>query len=113
MLKPSPFDPAPKDPELVRKLLASLWERNLPIMHERIAVLEKALHATRTGTLTAKLRQEAAETAHKLSGSLGMFGFPHGTVHARRIEEHLEAEGPVDEHRLAEDLCALRATILL
>jgi HPt (histidine-containing phosphotransfer) domain-containing protein len=113
MIEPSPFDPVAKDPELVRKLLADLWKRNLPVMHERIAILEKTLHAVKAGTLTAQLRKEAAETAHKLSGSLGMFGFPHGTVHARRIEEHLEAEGPVDEHHLAEELCALRATILL
>jgi len=102
-----------KDPEAARKLLASLWERNLPILRERCALLERAAAAAQAGTLTQELRAEATAIAHKLSGSLGMFGYPEGTQFARRIEEHLEAPGPVDASRLACNVAALLTTLPL
>ena len=113
MVKASEFDPIAKDPELTRKLLAVLWERNLPVLRERISQLDRTLIAAQAGTLTAQLRTEAADTAHKLAGSLGMFGYPEGTDFARRLELQLEAPAPVESIRLAEDLAALRATLSL
>ena len=68
------------------KLLASLWTRNLPIIEERLALLDQAAHLAGSGTLTAPLRREAAATAHKLAGSLGMFGYAKGTEIARSLE---------------------------
>jgi len=102
-----------KDPEATRKMLAALWERSLPVLRERCALLERAATAAQAGTLTLELRAEAMGIAHKLSGSLGMFGYPEGTDFARRIEEHLEAPGPVDPPRLARDVAALLATLPL
>ena len=102
-----------KDPEATRKLLASLWERSLPVLRERCALLERAAAAAQAGILTPELRAEATAIAHKLSGSLGMFGYPEGTRFARRLEVHLDHAGPVDPLRLAEDLAAMRATVSL
>jgi len=102
-----------KDPEATRKLLASLWERSLPVLRERCALLERAATAAQAGTLTPELRAEATAIAHKLSGSLGMFGYPEGTDLARRIEEHLEAPTPTDAPRLTHDVTALLATLPL
>jgi HPt (histidine-containing phosphotransfer) domain-containing protein len=96
-----------------RRLLASLWERSLPVLKDRIAQLDRTVLAARAGTLTPQLRKEAATTAHKLAGSLGMFGYPEGTRFARRLEVHLDHAGPVDPLRLAEDLAAMRATVSL
>jgi len=120
---PDPPDPQdPKDPKATRyptnlddtrRLLASLWERSLPVLNDRIAQLERTVLAARAGTLTPQLRKEAAAIAHKLAGSLGMFGYPEGTRFARRIEVHLDHAGPVDPLLLAEDLAAMRATISL
>ncbi len=112
---PQPFESAkrPRDPEATRKLLASLWEHNLPLLHERFAQLEQAVVAARAGTLAPLHREEAADTAHKLAGSLGMFGYPEGTEFARRIEQRLEGAGPVDVLRFAEDVAAMRATVAL
>jgi HPt (histidine-containing phosphotransfer) domain-containing protein len=111
MTQPFESPKAPRDPEATRKLLASLWERNLPILRERCAQLERAVAAAQAGTLTQQLREETIDTAHKLAGSLGMFGYPEGTEFARRIEEHLESTAPIDAPRFARDVAAMRATL--
>ena len=105
--------PPAKDPEATRKLLASLWERSLPVLRERCALLERAAAAAQAGILTPELRAEATAIAHKLSGSLGMFGYPEGTDFARRIEHQLENDTPVDALQLAQNVAALRASLSL
>ena len=112
---PQPFQSAkaPKDPDATRQLLAVLWERNLPVLRDRFAELEHAVLAARAGTMTQLQRDGAIATAHKLAGSLGMFGYPEGTEFARRIEQHLEATGPVDALRFGEDVAAMQAALSL
>lgn len=78
-----------------QQLLASVWQRNLPVVRERLALLsDVAIHAD-AGALTEKARKEAADVAHKLAGSLGMFGYLNGTEIARELELLLESDGPV------------------
>jgi HPt (histidine-containing phosphotransfer) domain-containing protein len=108
-----PLEPAKPVPDATRKLLASLWERNLPVLQQRLDTLEHAVAAARLGTLTPALRAEAIDLAHKLSGSLGMFGYPEATTFARGLETHFEAAGEPDALKLAQDLAALRATLSL
>jgi HPt (histidine-containing phosphotransfer) domain-containing protein len=69
----------------------AIWHRNRPQVMERTALLERAAEAQ---PLSEQLRQEAMAIAHKLAGSLGMFGFAEGTRLARSIEYHLEAVKP-------------------
>jgi HPt (histidine-containing phosphotransfer) domain-containing protein len=104
---------APKDPKATRKLMASLWERNLPVLRDRVVQLEHAVVAARAGTMTQMQRADAISTAHKLAGSLGMFGYSEGTEFARRIEQHLETSGPVDALRFGEDVAAMQAALSL
>ena len=78
----------------MKKMIASLWERNQPQVLERLALLDQAA----TEPLTAPLKQEAAAIAHKLAGSVGMFGFHEGTRVARELEQHLETESPNPAH---------------
>lgn len=92
------------------QLIAALWERNQPVILERLAQLDRAAAAARAGLLSEEIRAEAESTAHKLSGSLGMFGFALGTEHARAIEDELRTESPNAE-RLAELAIALRAAL--
>lgn len=73
-----------------QKMIAALWQRNQPQVLRRLALLDQAA----TGPLTATLQQEAAATAHKLAGSLGMFGFHEGTRVARELEQLLETDSP-------------------
>ena len=97
--------------ESTRKLLHTLWQRNLPVTQERISEMEQAASAAAKGHLTAEARSSAGSTAHKLAGSLGMFGYQHGTEIARELERTLELPGQVDATRLLELASALRAEI--
>ena len=74
---------------------------------ERLALLDRA---AQTKPLPQPLREEATAVAHKLAGSLGMFGFAEGTRLARSLEEHLEGANP-DPADLAALSNELRATL--
>ena len=100
-----PFDPA--------QLLARLWKQNLPLMRERFDLLESAAQDAHAGMLTPLRRTEAANTAHKLAGSLGMFGFPQGTEIARQLEMLLEAVAPPDAALLLRLSADLRSAVPL
>lgn len=73
-----------------QNMIAALWQRSQPQVLDRLALLDRAA----VEPLTTSLQQEAAATAHKLAGSLGMFGFPEGTRIARELEQLLETESP-------------------
>lgn len=75
-------------------LLATLWERNLPTLRERLDILDRAVAEAASGHLTEASRSEALSIAHKLSGSLGMFGYRQGTEIARQMELILETPTP-------------------
>jgi HPt (histidine-containing phosphotransfer) domain-containing protein len=77
-----------------QKLIAALWQRNQPQILERLAILDRAAAEAAAARLSPILREQAAEVAHKLAGSLGMFGFEQGTRFARELEQHLESPEP-------------------
>lgn len=83
-----------KEEAKIAALLASLWERNLTTLHERLNILERAAVAAESGNLTEELRAEALDIAHKLSGNLGMFGYDRGTEIARDIQAILTNPSP-------------------
>ena len=87
-------------------MIAALWERNQPQVLERLALLDRAA----AGPLAQPFQQEAAATAHKLAGSLGMFGFHEGTRLARELELLLETDSP-DPAQLTPLTTALRQTL--
>jgi len=72
--------------EKTASLIHALWERNLPQLRERLDLLDQAAAQAKTGTLGDDTRIEAAAIAHKLAGSLGMFGYKDGTTIARDLE---------------------------
>ena len=89
-----------------QNMIAALWQRSQPQVLQRLALLDQAA----TEPLTPSLQQEAAATAHKLAGSLGMFGFPEGTRIARELEQLLEADSP-NPIQLKSLTTALRQTL--
>ena len=95
------------------ELLSRLWQQNLPLMRERVTNLEQAAQEAVAGSLTASARTAASDLAHKLAGSLGMFGYPRGTEIAREIEHLLEAEGDPEPSRFAELCLQLRSVLPL
>jgi DNA-binding response OmpR family regulator len=52
----------------------------------QISVLQQAETALLANALTAELREQARQEAHKLSGSLGIFGYPQGSQLAHAAE---------------------------
>lgn len=89
-------------------LLASLWLRHRPIIQERLQVLDRVGDAASAGTLDPDAREEAADVAHKLAGSLGMYGYDEGTRIARKLELLLDYRTPdaAQIQRLAAELRA-------
>jgi HPt (histidine-containing phosphotransfer) domain-containing protein len=97
------------------QLLAVLWERNRPVVDERVAILESAINTlVATQMLAPEIQVDAANVAHKLAGTLGMFGYPRGTELARMIEEVLEMQDPLTtvEATLLKDWCVELKTVL-
>jgi HPt (histidine-containing phosphotransfer) domain-containing protein len=88
--------------------IAAAWEESRPRIMGRVAVLEAVAAAVRDGGLSVDLRRDAENDAHKLAGSLGMFGFPLGSELAHEIEERLEGDAPIapDFPELVERLVA-------
>ncbi len=100
----------PPSPEATKAILARVWEKNLPLLRERLDHLQAAADALHHGPLTADAEAEAAGIAHKLAGSLGMFGYLRGTDAARKLELSFESGTPEAEavqmllHELRTDL---------
>jgi HPt (histidine-containing phosphotransfer) domain-containing protein len=105
------MDPKLAPEENAKRMLAALWERNLPVLRDRLAQLDAAADAAATGTLTPQMREDASSTAHKLAGSLGMFGYTRGTEFARNIEVLLNEPGDVDALGLRELSASLRESV--
>jgi HPt (histidine-containing phosphotransfer) domain-containing protein len=80
--------------EEIEDLLADLWRRHLPTLHERLAVLDRAAAAASTNALGEPAREEALSVAHKLSGNLGMFGYQQAGDIASEIEGIFKAPTP-------------------
>jgi HPt (histidine-containing phosphotransfer) domain-containing protein len=83
-------------------LLLQLWKKNLPTIRERLDLLDRFGSAAVSGSLEEHTRIEALNIAHKLAGSLGMFGYQQGTEVASKMERILKSPTP-------ETLVTLRA----
>jgi HPt (histidine-containing phosphotransfer) domain-containing protein len=102
-----------KDASTINALLTSLWERGLPQLRERLEILDRAAMAAASENLTEALRTEALEIAHKLAGSLGMFGYAEGTEIARQLEQLLNHSTTANSSPLAELVAKLHQTLQL
>jgi HPt (histidine-containing phosphotransfer) domain-containing protein len=88
---------AKKDATLDAKIdnvLAQLWKKNLPTVRERLDLLDKFGAAASSGKLSEPTRIEALNIAHKLAGSLGMYGYQQGTEVASKMEHILKSPTP-------------------
>ncbi|MFB2877130.1 response regulator [Floridanema aerugineum] len=76
----------------VEAATSKVWEKFQGKMLAQIAILGEAAAALTAGNLTAELQQEAKQEAHKLAGSLGIFGFMEGSRLAKELEELLQLD---------------------
>jgi DNA-binding response OmpR family regulator len=72
------------------KQMAGLWEKFKDTFTAQIQQIEGAAQALANQCLTPELRHQAEREAHKLAGSLGMFGFDQGSVLAQEVEQLLK-----------------------
>jgi CheY-like chemotaxis protein len=92
--------------------IAALWERARERALGRVDAVEEAVVALLSGPVEAGLAERARREAHKLAGSLGTFGMPAGTEHARALELRVEAGArPADAPGLADHVTVLRRIV--
>ncbi len=97
----------------IESRLASLWQRHLPNLRDRLDSLDRAAAEAASGHLTGPTRLEALAIAHKLSGSLGMFGHHTGTTLASEIEAALQTPTPEALQTLPTLIASLRNSLPL
>ncbi len=90
--------------------LALLWQRHRQISLDRISLIEATTANVLRSLSDGDSISEAASAAHKLAGSLGIFGFDDGSRAALEAE-HLLRQPEIDGRRLAEAVVALRASV--
>lgn len=98
-------------PAELAEAMARLWAKFRPEMVQRISLVEEAADAAATGVLTEEQRASGHAAAHKLAGSLGLFGMTRGTEIARQIEHALEDSGSTPSANLAAWTTELRLLI--
>jgi len=76
-------------PAAVRAVL----DQHRPAIEQRVATVEEAVTAMVSAGLDEDLRARAERDAHKLAGSLGMFGAPRGSELAAELEQSLGVAG--------------------
>lgn len=96
-----------------QQILATIWQRNLPLVHRRVQALRTAARLAMAGPLEPATRIEASEIAHKLTGSLGMFGYPNGSEIARNLELLLDSEAPLSASVLGDLITQLERALAL
>ncbi|NER37226.1 MAG: response regulator [Oscillatoria sp. SIO1A7] len=87
-------DKEPQEDSVVREktrvAIAEVWERFKGRISDRVATLAEASRRSIEGYLNQEECQDALKTAHKLAGSLGIFGFANGSEIAKQIENILQ-----------------------
>jgi len=90
--------------------LAQLWQRHRQTSLDRISLIEATTANVLRSVTDDDAISEAAGAAHKLAGSLGIFGFDDGSRAALEAE-HLLRLPDIDGRLLAEAVVALRASV--
>lgn len=75
--------------EQINSITANVWERAYSKSLDKIAELEQAIAILQSGNLEESLRQQTVFTAHKLAGTLGVFGFEIAAQLSQQIEDVL------------------------
>jgi HPt (histidine-containing phosphotransfer) domain-containing protein len=98
----------------LQQALDRMWIQFLPMMTERVAILETAATAIAENQLSIEQREAAHGAAHKLAGALGTFGLNEGTLLAREAEAlylNDQPDSPPNPARLTEIAARLRTLI--
>ena len=104
----------PSEQAKVNEALDRMWSQFLPLMRERVAILEASAAAFTADRLSLEQHEAANAAAHKLAGVLGTFNLTRGTVLARELEIMYSRDGgpdPALAERLTEIAAELRTIV--
>jgi chemotaxis protein histidine kinase CheA len=93
----------PRKIDEVRSALEKVWLNSRPEALGRVATIERFVENLRSGTPDQDSRERALAAAHRLSGSLGMFGFNDASSCAAKIEALL-GDGPTPDGEMMVNL---------
>lgn len=91
--------------------ILKIWEQIQETVEQRVALLEQAVELLHQNQLSEEVRQQAEQEAHRLAGSLGMFGADEGSRLAQEIELLFEVGSSLDlkqKQQLAQWVTQLR-----
>ena len=92
-------------------LIADLWQRHLPALHERLDTLDRIAASSAAGSMSDQEREEGIAISHKLAGSLGMYGYKRGTEIASELEQLLRSNPPSEPDQVTPLTTGLRESI--
>ena len=81
--------------------VAQIWSKFKDLAFQRLSDLENYALASVESRSTREIYDRAKNSAHKLAGSLGCFGFPQGSKIARQIEQRLNSH-PLAQNEIAQ-----------
>ncbi len=91
-----------------RARIDAIWTRHRPQVIERVAEVERAAAALAAGDADSDVIEAGRAAAHRLAGSLGMFGSMEGSACASQLESLLApGADPVLAAELAAELRSL------
>ncbi|MFQ4138457.1 response regulator [Nodosilinea sp. PGN35] len=76
--------------EAARAAAIAAFDQFRPVVGDRLAALRRAATGLNTPPLAEDVLAAARAAAHKLAGSLGLFGFAEGSHLARQVEDWLQ-----------------------
>jgi DNA-binding response OmpR family regulator len=92
--KPLPPPAEPKDADKLAASMAKIWETSKVQFLEQLKTIQAVSSEFSSGAMTVDRKAEAEREAHKLAGTLGMFGLMEGSNVARQIENLWRAAQP-------------------
>ena len=93
-------------PEVLQKqekhlvALSAAWEKYRQKSNKHLTVLQEALRAWKAGNLSPGKRKKARLSAHKLAGTVGIFGFTQASQLANQLEQILQKNVPKETAEL-------------
>jgi diguanylate cyclase (GGDEF)-like protein len=82
--------------------VAQIWQSTKFHSIGHVTMLEHTTSLLSAGNLSDELARMAAQAAHKLVGSLGMFGFQDGSILARRVEELFQTPQALEQEQISQ-----------
>jgi len=97
----------------IKSQLNAIWQQSLPMMRDRLERLDAFVANAGRGENSEHRDADALDIAHKLAGSLEIFGFAAAGRIAHDLEVLLRSSASPDPRQLSKLSSALRSSLRL